>query len=59
MDSGMMMPVIFVITSFGVMSMSYTPFLDDLFDDIASSTLLEREDDWVVLSCTSRDVDGA
>jgi hypothetical protein len=49
MDSGMMKPVIFVITSFWATSMSYAPFLNDLFHNITSSMLLEREDDWVVL----------
>ncbi len=49
MDLGMMMPVIFVITSFWATSMSYAPFLDDLFHNITSSMLLEKEDDWVVL----------
>jgi hypothetical protein len=49
MDSGVMMHVIFVIASFWATSMSYAPFLDNLFHNITSSMLLEREDDWVVL----------
>jgi hypothetical protein len=49
MDLGVMMPVIFVITSFWATSMSYAPFLDNLFHDITSSKLLEREDACVVL----------
>jgi hypothetical protein len=49
MDLGMMMPVIFVVTSFWATSMSYALFLGDLFHGITSSTLLEREDAWVVL----------
>ncbi len=53
MDSGVMMPMIFVITSFWATSMLYAPFLDDLFHNITSSMLLERENDWVVLLRTS------
>ncbi len=49
MNSGVMMPVIFVVMSFWAKSISYAPFLDNLFHNIASSTLLEREDDWGVL----------
>jgi hypothetical protein len=43
MDLGVIKPVIFVMASFWVMSISYTPFLVD-FDDILASSLLERED---------------
>jgi hypothetical protein len=43
MDLGVMIPVIFVMASFWVTSISYAPFFDD-FDDIADSMLLERED---------------
>jgi hypothetical protein len=53
MDLGVMMPVIFVITFFWATSMPYALFLDDLFHDITSSMLLEREDDWIVLLRTS------
>jgi hypothetical protein len=40
MDSGVMIPVIFVMASFGAMSISYALFLDD-FDDILASFLME------------------
>jgi hypothetical protein len=43
MDSGVIIPVIFVMASFWVTSILYAPFLDN-FDDIIASTLLERED---------------
>jgi hypothetical protein len=43
MDLGVIIPVIFVMASFGATSILYAPFLDD-FDDILASTLLERED---------------
>jgi hypothetical protein len=42
MDLGVMISVIFVMASFWATSISYTPFLDN-FDDILASTLLERE----------------
>jgi hypothetical protein len=38
-----MIPVIFVMASFWETSILYAPFLND-FDDIAATTLLERED---------------
>ncbi len=40
MDSGLMIPVIFVMASFWAMSILYAPFLDD-FDDILASSLME------------------
>jgi hypothetical protein len=40
MDSGVMIPVIFVMASFWATSISYTPFLDD-FDDILATLLME------------------
>jgi hypothetical protein len=43
MELGVMIPMIFVMTSFWATSILYTPFLDD-FDDILASTLLDRED---------------
>ncbi len=48
MDSGVMMPVIFVMASFWAMSILYAPFLDDLVDIVLTS-LLERED--VLCAC--------
>jgi hypothetical protein len=42
MDSGVMIPVIFVMVSYGATSILYFPFLDDS-DDLLASTLLERE----------------
>jgi hypothetical protein len=43
MDSGLMMPVIFVMASFWATSILYAPFLDNLVD-IVPTLLLERED---------------
>jgi hypothetical protein len=43
MDLGVIIPVIFVMVSFGAMSISYAPLLDN-FGDILASPLLERED---------------
>jgi hypothetical protein len=43
MNLGVMIPVIFVMTSFWVTSILYAPFLDN-FNDIPASTLLDRED---------------
>ncbi len=43
MDLGVIIPVIFVVASFGATSILYTSFLDD-FDDILAFLLLERED---------------
>jgi hypothetical protein len=43
MDSGVNIPVIFVIASFWATSFLYAPSLDD-FDDILASLLLEREE---------------
>ena len=40
MDLGVMILVIFVMVTFGAMSILYAPFLDNL-DDILASTLLE------------------
>jgi hypothetical protein len=58
MDSGVMVPVIFVMASLWATSILYTLFLDDLVD-IASTLLLEMED--VLCACRSRLewVDGA
>jgi hypothetical protein len=58
MDSGVMMPVIFVMASFWATSILYAPFLDDLVD-IVPTLLLERED--VLCACRLRLewVDGA
>jgi hypothetical protein len=42
-DLGVMIPAIFVMASFGAMSILYAPFLDDFYD-ILASTFLERED---------------
>jgi hypothetical protein len=39
-DSGVIIPVIFVMASFWATSISYAPFLDD-FDDILASSLME------------------
>jgi hypothetical protein len=50
MDSGVMMPVIFVMASFWAMSILYAPFLDNLVD-IIPTLLLERED--VQCACCS------
>jgi hypothetical protein len=43
MDSGVMVPVIFVMASFCDASISYAPLWDDLVD-IVPSSLVERED---------------
>ncbi len=43
MNSGVIIPVIFVVASFWATSILYAPFLDDV-DDILASMLLERED---------------
>ena len=43
MDSGVMMPVIFVMASFCDASISYAPFWDEWFD-IVPTSLVERED---------------
>ncbi len=43
-DSGVMMPVIFVMVSFWVTSMSYAPFFDDFVDIVTLSLLVEMED---------------
>ncbi len=43
MDSGVMMPVIFMMASFWATSISYTQFLEDLVY-IVPTLLLERED---------------
>jgi hypothetical protein len=43
MDSGAIIPVIFITASFWETSILYAQFLDN-FDDILASTLLERED---------------
>jgi hypothetical protein len=43
MDLGVIIPVIFVMASFWAMSISYTPFLDN-FDDILASSLMEMQD---------------
>ncbi len=43
MDSGVIIPVIFVMASFWATSILYALFLDN-FDDILASMLLERED---------------
>jgi hypothetical protein len=51
MDSGVMMPVIYVMVSFWATSILYAPFLVDLVG-IASSMLLERED--VQCGCCTR-----
>jgi hypothetical protein len=40
MDLRVIIPVIFVITSFGATSILYAPFLDD-FDGIFASLLME------------------
>ncbi len=40
MDPGVIIPVIFVMASFGATSILYAPILDD-FDDILSSLLME------------------
>ncbi len=40
MDLGVMIPVTFVMVSFWAIGISYTPFLDD-FDDILASLLME------------------
>jgi hypothetical protein len=40
MDLGVMIPVIYVMASFGATSILYTPFLDD-FDDILAFLLME------------------
>jgi hypothetical protein len=41
-DSGMIMPVIFMMLSFWATSMLYAPFLDNV-DDIAPSSLADQE----------------
>jgi hypothetical protein len=43
MDSGVMMPVIFVMASFWARSILYAPFLENLVN-IVPTLLLERED---------------
>ncbi len=43
-DSGVMMPVIFVMVSFWATSMSYAPFFDNFVDIVVPSLLVEIED---------------
>ncbi len=43
MDSGVIIPIIFVMAFFWATTILYTLFLDN-FDDILVSMLLERED---------------
>jgi hypothetical protein len=42
MDSGIMIPVIFVMASIWATNISYAPYLDN-FDDILVSMLLKKE----------------
>ncbi len=43
-DSGVMMPVIFVMVSFWATSMSYAPFFDDFVDIVVPSLLEAMEE---------------
>jgi hypothetical protein len=52
MDSGVMMPMIFVMASFWATSILHAPFLDD-FVDIVPTLLLEREDVDSLVVCIS------
>jgi hypothetical protein len=51
MDSGVIMPMIFLMASFWATRILYAPFLDNLVD-IVPTSLLERED--VRFACCSR-----